>query len=163
LSSILLYWHHFATSRKRIETATDDDSIAAHFLHLLHQKPASAQWIRGMHVSLILYAEHEFNASTFTARVIAGTNSDLLSAIAGGVEALKGPKHGGANEVALAVQRRYSSPDLAEMPRQPRVDSDKYRAACRDPKMSGKRRFAIRRQEGNAITGFYSGCLQSSR
>jgi len=114
LGSILLYWHHFVTADKRIETSTDDDSIGGHFLHLLHGKPASAEWVHAMNVSLILYAEHEFNASTFTARVIAGTGSDMFSAIAGAIGALKGPKHGGANEVALEIQERYASPDQAE-------------------------------------------------
>jgi 2-methylcitrate synthase len=112
--SMLLYWHHFATAGKRIATETDDDSIGGHFLHLLHGKPAGADWVRAMHISLILYAEHEFNASTFTARVIAGTGSDIFSAIAGAIGALKGPKHGGANEVALEIQQRYASPDEAE-------------------------------------------------
>jgi 2-methylcitrate synthase len=114
LGSMLLYWHHFTTSGKRITTETDDDSIGGHFLHLLHGKPASEAWVRAMDASLILYAEHEFNASTFTARVIAGTGSDLFSAIAGAIGALKGPKHGGANEVALEIQERYASPDEAE-------------------------------------------------
>jgi 2-methylcitrate synthase len=114
LGSMLLYWYHFAQSGKRIEVETDDDSIGGHFLHLLHGKKPSAEWVRAMHVSLILYAEHEFNASTFTARVIAGTGSDMFSAIAGAIGALKGPKHGGANEVALEIQQRYASPDVAE-------------------------------------------------
>src|SRR3984957_19398877 len=114
LGSMLLYWHHFTTAGRRIATETDDDSIAAHFLHLLHGKPAGADWIRALNVSLILYAEHEFNASTFTARVIAGTGSDLFSAIAGAIGALKGPKHGGANEVALEIQQRYTSADEAD-------------------------------------------------
>jgi 2-methylcitrate synthase len=114
LGSMLLYWHHFALHGHRIEVETSDESIAAHFLHLLHGKPATAEWIQAMQVSLILYAEHEFNASTFTARVIAGTGSDIYSCIAGAIGALKGPKHGGANEVALEIQQRYSSPDEAE-------------------------------------------------
>ena len=113
-SSMLLYWHHYARNGKRIEVETSDDSIAAHFLHLLHGKAPSAEWTRAMQTSLILYAEHEFNASTFTARVIAGTGSDLYSCITGAIGALKGPKHGGANEVALEIQQRYSSPDEAE-------------------------------------------------
>ncbi|MDQ2924716.1 MAG: 2-methylcitrate synthase [Acidobacteriota bacterium] len=112
--SMLLYWHHFVNGSKRISVETDDDSIAGHFLHLLHGKSASAEWVQAMQVSLILYAEHEFNASTFTARVIAGTGSDMFSAIAGAIGALKGPKHGGANEVALEIQQRYASPDEAE-------------------------------------------------
>jgi len=114
LGSMLLYWHHFAKSGKRIEAETADDSIGGHFLHLLHGKVPSEEWVRAMHVSLILYAEHEFNASTFTARVIAGTGSDMYSAISGAIGALKGPKHGGANEVALEIQQRYHSPDEAE-------------------------------------------------
>jgi 2-methylcitrate synthase len=114
LGSMLLYWHQFACNGKRIEVETDDDSIAAHFLHLLHGKKPSSEWTRAMQTSLILYAEHEFNASTFTARVIAGTGSDLYSCITGAIGALKGPKHGGANEVALEIQQRYSSDDEAE-------------------------------------------------
>jgi 2-methylcitrate synthase len=114
LGSMLLYWYHFANSGKRIEVETADDSIGGHFLHLLHGKIPSEEWVRAMHVSLILYAEHEFNASTFTARVIAGTGSDMYSAISGAIGALKGPKHGGANEVALEIQQRYHSPDEAE-------------------------------------------------
>ena len=114
LPSMLCYWYHYASSGKRIEVLTGDDSIAAHFLHLLHGKPPSAAWTRAMHTSLNLYAEHEFNASTFTARVIAGTGSDLYSCIAGAIGALRGPKHGGANEVAYEIQERYGSPDAAE-------------------------------------------------
>jgi 2-methylcitrate synthase len=114
LGSMLLYWYHFANHHHRIEVDTDDDSIAAHFLHLLHGHPASPEWVHAMQVSLILYAEHEFNASTFTARVIAGTGSDMYSAITGAIGALKGPRHGGANEVALEIQQRYASPDEAE-------------------------------------------------
>jgi len=122
LGSMLLYWYHFANGSKRIEVETEDDSIGGHFLHLLHGKPASAEWVQAMHVSLILYAEHEFNASTFTARVIAGTGSDMFSAIAGAIGALKGPKHGGANEVALEIQQRYGSPDEAERDIRARVE-----------------------------------------
>jgi len=114
LSSMLLYWHHYARNGKRIEVERFEDSIAAHFLHLLHDEEPSPEWTRAMQASLILYAEHEFNASTFTARVIAGTGSDLYSCIAGAIGALKGPKHGGANEVALEILERYSSPDEAE-------------------------------------------------
>ena len=114
LPSMLCYWYHFSHHGKRIELSTDDNSIAAHFLHLLHGKPASALWIRAMHTSLNLYAEHEFNASTFTARVIAGTGSDLYSCITGAIGALRGPKHGGANEVAFEIQQRYESPEAAE-------------------------------------------------
>jgi 2-methylcitrate synthase len=114
LSSMLCYWYHFANHGKRIDVITDDDSVAAHFLHLLHGKPASAMWVKAMHTSLNLYAEHEFNASTFTARVIAGTGSDIYSCVAGAIGALRGPKHGGANEVAFEIQERYGSPDAAE-------------------------------------------------
>ena len=114
LGSMLLYWFHFAVNGKRIKVETDDDSIGGHFLHLLHGQPASAEWVRAMHTSLNLYAEHEFNASTFAARVVAGTGSDMYSAIVGGIGALRGPKHGGANEVALEVQQRYATPDEAE-------------------------------------------------
>ena len=121
LGSMLLYWYHFANSGKRIEVETDDDSIGGHFLHLLHGKPPGAEWVQAMHVSLILYAEHEFNASTFTARVIAGTGSDIYSSIAGAIGALKGAKHGGANEVALEIQQRYASPDEAEQDIRERV------------------------------------------
>ena len=112
--SMLLYWYHFSHSGRRIEVETDDDSIGAHFLHLLHGKPPSKLWERGMHTSLILYAEHEFNASTFTARVIAGTGADMYSAITGAIGALKCPKHGGANEFAFDVIGRYDTPDDAE-------------------------------------------------
>ena len=114
LGSMLCYWHHYANDKRRIETQTDDDSIGAHFLHLLHGRKPPESWVRAMHTSLNLYAEHEFNASTFTARVIAGTGSDLYSCIAGAIGALRGPKHGGANEVAFEIQSRYDSPDAAE-------------------------------------------------
>ena len=114
LASMLLYWYHFAWNGKRIDVETDNDSIGGHFLHLLHNQKAPADWLEAMHTSLILYAEHEFNASTFTARVIAGTGSDMYSALAGAIGALRGPKHGGANEVALEIQRRYESPDEGE-------------------------------------------------
>ncbi|GIK49301.1 MAG: 2-methylcitrate synthase [Hyphomonadaceae bacterium] len=114
LGSILLYWHHFAHNGRRIEVETDDDSIGGHFLHLLHGAPPSDAHVRAMHTSLILYAEHEFNASTFAARVIAGTGSDIYSCIAGAIGALRGPKHGGANEVAFEIQKRYADPDDAE-------------------------------------------------
>lgn len=114
LGPMLLYWHHFVHDGKRISVETPDDSIAANFLHLLHGKAATSEWIHAMQVSLVLYAEHEFNASTFTARVIAGTGSDMYSCIAGAIGALKGPKHGGANEVALEIQQRYKSADEAE-------------------------------------------------
>ena len=114
LGSMLLYWHHFVRSGKRISVETDDESIGGHFLHLLHGRPPRQSWVRAMHTSLNLYAEHEFNASTFTARVIAGTGSDFYSAIAGAIGALRGPKHGGANEFAFEVQKRYATPDDAE-------------------------------------------------
>jgi 2-methylcitrate synthase len=114
LGSMLCYWHHYANDKRRIETQTDDDSIGAHFLHLLHGRKPPESWVRAMHTSLNLYAEHEFNASTFTARVIAGTGSDMYSCIAGAIGALRGPKHGGANEVAYEIQSRYESPDAAE-------------------------------------------------
>ena len=114
LGSMLCYWHHYAREGRRIEVQTDDDSIGAHFLHLLHGRKPSASWVRAMHTSLNLYAEHEFNASTFTARVIAGTGSDLYSCIVGAIGALRGPKHGGANEVAYEIQSRYATPDAAE-------------------------------------------------
>ena len=112
--SMLCYWHHFSRNGRRIEVETDDDSAGGHFLHMLHGKPARESWVRAMHTSLILYAEHEFNASTFTARVIAGTGSDMHSCIAGAIGALRGPKHGGANEVALEIQQRYADPDSGE-------------------------------------------------
>ncbi len=114
LGSVLLYWYHFAINGKRIDVETDDDSIGGHFLHLLHGKAPVASWTRAMHTSLILYAEHEFNASTFASRVIAGTGSDMYSSIVGGIGALRGPKHGGANEVAFEIQKRYETPDEAE-------------------------------------------------
>ena len=113
LGSMLVYWYHFSHSGQRIAVETNDDSIGGHFLHLLHRRPPSASWVRAMHTSLILYAEHEFNASTFAARVIAGTGSDLYSCITGAIGALRGPKHGGANETALVIQQRYDNPDQA--------------------------------------------------
>ncbi len=122
LGSMLLYWHQYARNGRRIEVERFEDSIAAHFLHLLHGSSPSARRTAAMHASLILYAEHEFNASTFTARVIAGTGSDLYSCVAGAIGALKGPKHGGANEVALEIQRRYATPDEAEADIRRRVD-----------------------------------------
>lgn len=123
LGSMLCYWHHYAKSGRRIDVQTDDDSIGAHFLHLLHGRKPSASWVRAMHTSLNLYAEHEFNASTFTARVIAGTGSDLYSCITGAIGALRGPKHGGANEVAFEIQKRYPTPDAAEADIRKRVAS----------------------------------------
>ncbi len=122
LGPMLLYWYHWSHNGKRIDTDTDDDSIGGHFLHLLHGEKPRASWVQAMHTSLILYAEHEFNASTFACRVIAGTGSDMYSAIAGGIGALRGPKHGGANEVAFEVQKRYESPDEAEQDIKARVE-----------------------------------------
>jgi 2-methylcitrate synthase len=112
--SMLLYWYHYSHNGKRIDVETDDDSIGGHFLHLLHGFKPSDSWVQAMHTSLILYAEHEFNASTFTSRVIAGTGSDIHSAITGAIGALRGPKHGGANEFAFEIQKRYENPDEAE-------------------------------------------------
>jgi 2-methylcitrate synthase len=123
LGSMLLYWHHYANNGRRIDVETDDDSIAGHFLHLLHGKAPSELWVRGMQTSLILYAEHEFNASTFACRVVAGTGSDMYSAITAGIGALRGPKHGGANEVAFEVQKRYDTPDEAEADIRKRVEA----------------------------------------
>jgi 2-methylcitrate synthase len=114
LGSMLTYWYHFSHSGERIHTETADDTIGGHFLHLLHRRPPPAEWVRAMHTSLILYAEHEFNASTFAARVIAGTGADLYSCITGAIGALRGPKHGGANETALVIQQRYENADQAE-------------------------------------------------
>ncbi|HSI05151.1 MAG TPA: citrate/2-methylcitrate synthase, partial [Myxococcota bacterium] len=114
LGSMLLYWYHWAFNGRRIEVETDDDSIGGHFLHLLHGTAPKKSWVDAMHVSLVLYAEHEFNASTFASRVIAGTGSDIYSCITGGIGALRGPKHGGANEVAFDIQKRYETPDEAE-------------------------------------------------
>lgn len=122
LGSVLLYWYHFSHNGKRIHVETDDDSIGGHFLHLLHGQKPRASWVRAMHTSLILYAEHEFNASTFTGRVIAGTGSDMYSCITGAIGALRGPKHGGANEVAFEIQKRYENPDDAEADIRARVE-----------------------------------------
>lgn len=112
--SMLVYWYHFSHNNKKIDLVTDDDTIGGHFLHLLHGEKPKASWVKAMHISLILYAEHEFNASTFTSRVIAGTGADLYSSLTGGIGALSGPKHGGANEVAFDIQQRYNSADEAE-------------------------------------------------
>ena len=112
--SMLLYWYHYSHNGRRIEVETDDDSIGGHFLHLLHGAVPKPLWVKAMHTSLILYAEHEFNASTFACRVVAGTGSDMHSAITGGIGALRGPKHGGANEVGFEVMNRYETPDEAE-------------------------------------------------
>jgi 2-methylcitrate synthase len=123
LGSMLLYWYHYSIDGRRIEVETDDDSIGGHFLHLLHGKAPSDLWVRSMHASLILYAEHEFNASTFTGRVIASTGSDIYSAITGAIGALRGPKHGGANEAAFEIQKRYDTPDEAESDIRRRVEA----------------------------------------
>ncbi len=112
--SMLCYWYHWSHNGQRIHVETEDDSVGGHFLHLLHRRPPSASWVRAMHTSLNLYAEHEFNSSTFTSRVVAGTGSDIYSSITGAIGALRGPKHGGANEVALVIQQRYNTPDEAE-------------------------------------------------
>ena len=122
LGSMLLYWYHFAHNGNLIDVESDEDSIGGHFLHLLHQEKPKASWVKAMHTSLVLYAEHEFNASTFTSRVIAGTGSDMHSAICGGIGALRGPKHGGANEVAFEIQKRYDTPDEAEADIRARVE-----------------------------------------
>jgi 2-methylcitrate synthase len=121
--SMLCYWYHYSHSGRRIEVETDDESVGGHFLHLLHGTAPKSSWVRAMHTSLILYAEHEFNASTFAARVIAGTGSDIYSCITGAIGALRGPKHGGANEVALEVQERYDTPDQADADIRRRVAS----------------------------------------
>jgi 2-methylcitrate synthase len=123
LGSMLLYWYHYSHNGRMIDVETDDDSIGGHFLHLLHGSTPPAEWVQAMHTSLILYAEHEFNASTFAARVIAGTGSDFHSCIAGAIGALRGPKHGGANEVAFEIQNRYDNPDDAETDIRRRVES----------------------------------------
>jgi 2-methylcitrate synthase len=120
--SMLCYWYHYSHNGQRIHVETEDDSVGGHFLHLLHRRQPSPSWVRAMHTSLILYAEHEFNASTFAARVIAGTGSDMYSCITGAIGALRGPKHGGANEVAFDIQKRYETPDQAEADIRARVD-----------------------------------------
>ena len=123
LGSMMLYWYHFSHNGKRIDVETDDDSIGGHFLHLLHGTKPPESWVKAMHVSLILYAEHEFNASTFASRVVAGTGSDMFSAIVAGIAALRGPKHGGANEVSFEIQKRYDTPDEAEADIRRRVEA----------------------------------------
>jgi 2-methylcitrate synthase len=123
LGSMLNYWYHFSQAGERIQVETDDDSVGGHFLHLLHRRPPPASWVRAMHTSLILYAEHEFNASTFAARVIAGTGADMYSCITGAIGALRGPKHGGANEVAFEIQQRYATPEDAASDIRARVAS----------------------------------------
>ncbi|MBI2380176.1 MAG: 2-methylcitrate synthase [Gammaproteobacteria bacterium] len=120
--SMLLYWYHYSHNGRVIDVETDDDSIGGHFLHLLHGEKPSELWVKAMHTSLILYAEHEFNASTFTGRVIAGTGSDMYSAITGAIGALRGPKHGGANEVAFDIQSRYDHADQAEADIKARIE-----------------------------------------
>ena len=114
LGSMVLYWYHYAVNCRRVEVETDDGSIGSHFLHVLHGRRPNESWIQAMHASLVLYAEHEFNASTFATRVIAATGSDIYSAMIGGIGALRGPKHGGANEIALEIQKRYETPESAE-------------------------------------------------
>ncbi len=123
LGSMMLYWYHYSHNGKRIDVESDEDSIGGHFLHLLHGKKPPESWVKAMHVSLILYAEHEFNASTFACRVVAGTGSDMFSAITAGIGALRGPKHGGANEVAFETQKRYDTPDEAEADIKARVEA----------------------------------------
>jgi 2-methylcitrate synthase len=122
LGSMLLYWYHYSHNGVHIDTDSEEDSIGGHFLHLLHGKRPDQSWVRSMHTSLNLYAEHEFNASTFAGRVIAGTGSDMYSAITGAIGALRGPKHGGANEVAFDIQKRYDTPDQAEADIRARVE-----------------------------------------
>ncbi len=123
LGSMLCYWYHWSHNGRRIEVETDDDSVGGHFLHMLHGREPTDAWVRAMHTSLILYAEHEFNASTFTARVIAGTGSDMYSCITGAIGALRGPKHGGANEVAFEIQSRYDTPEAAEADIRRRIEA----------------------------------------
>jgi 2-methylcitrate synthase len=120
--SMLCYWYHYSHNGQRIHVETEDDSVGGHFLHLLHRRAPGPSWVRAMHTSLILYAEHEFNASTFAARVIAGTGADIHSCITGAIGALRGPKHGGANEVAFEIQKRYETPDQAESDIRARVE-----------------------------------------
>src|SRR5690606_13894692 len=123
LGAAQLYWYHYSHNGRVISVETDDDCIGGHSLHLLHGETPSGEWVRARHTSLILYAEHEFNASTFTGRVIAGTGSDMYSAITGAIGALRGPKHGGANEVAFEIQKRYDTPDEAEADIRRRVEA----------------------------------------
>ena len=153
LPSMLLYWHHYARNGRRVELETSGESIAEHFLHLLHGRAPSPEWTRGLELSLILYAEHEFNASTFTARVIAGTGSDLHSCITGAIGALKGPKHGGANEVALEIQQRYSTPDEAEADILRRVADKRSRHRLRTPGLYHQRSPQRCDQRGRAGAG----------
>src|SRR5580698_6741811 len=136
--SMLCYWYHYSHSGQRIMVETEDDSVGGHFLHLLHRRPPPASWVRAMHTSLILYAEHEFNASTFAARVIAGTGADIYSCITGAIGALRGPKHGGANEFAFEIQKRYDTPEAADADPRNGVIKEVARGLSReagDPKM----------------------------
>ena len=160
--SMLVYWYHFTHNNKRIELQTDDDSIGGHFLHLLHGQKPRDSWVKAMHISLILYAEHEFNASTFTARVIAGTNSDMHSCITGAIGALRGPKHGGANEEAFNIQQRYSSADQAEADIRERVARKEIIIGfghpvytIRDPRNEVIKRVAKQLSEENGNTLLY--------
>ncbi len=160
--SMLLYWYHYAVNGKRIEVETDDDSIGGHFLHLLHGKKPRDSWVRAMHTSLVLYAEHEFNASTFAGRVIAGTESDMYSAITGAIGALRGPKHGGANEAAFRIQSRYSSADEAEADIRERVGRKEIVIGfghpvytIGDPRNDVIKRLAKELSEENANTTMY--------
>jgi 2-methylcitrate synthase len=121
--SMLVYWYHYSHNGQRIQVETEDDSVGGHFLHLLHRRQAPQSWVRAMHTSLVLYAEHEFNASTFAARVIAGTGADMHSCVTGAIGALRGPKHGGANEFAFEIQNRYDTPDAAEADIRARVQN----------------------------------------
>ena len=162
LGSALLYWYHFAVNGQRIDVETDDDSTGGHFLHLLHAKKPPASWIRAMHTSLILYAEHEFNASTFTARVIAGTGADMYSAITGAIGALRGPKHGGANEQAFRIQSRYASADEAEQDIRERVARKEIVTGfghpvytTGDPRNAVIKRVARRLSDESANTGMF--------
>lgn len=111
--SVLTFWHHYHTSGKEISTESSQDSIAGYFLESLHQKEPKELWVKAMHASLILYAEHEFNASTFTARVITATMSDVYAGITGAIGALRGPLHGGANEAAMDLIEEFKTPEQA--------------------------------------------------
>ena len=160
--SMLAYWHHFSRRGKRIDESADEDSIGGHFLHLLHGEPPRPSWVRAMHTSLILYAEHEFNASTFAARVIAGTGSDMHSAVAGAIGALRGPKHGGANEVALEIQQRYRDADEAEADIRRRMERKEIVIGfghpvytISDPRNIVIKKVAARLSEENGDSGLY--------
>jgi len=163
LGSMLVYWYHYSHAGKRIDVESEDDSIGGHFLHLLHGEKPSRDWVHAMHTSLILYAEHEFNASTFTARVIAGTGADMYSAIAGAIGALRGPKHGGANEVAFEIQQRYEAPDQAEQDIRARVANKEVIIGfghpvytISDPRNEVIKRVARRLAESSGDTKMYS-------